>query len=356
MDTKKTIRKILFISMWLVICTGMLTLLIAAMRKQKAELCKGYEISIKGERSAGFFLDQQAIAKLLKAAAKGNIKGQSKTAFDLLQMEQLLEDNVWVKDAQLYFDNKSVLHISVEEREPVARVFTAGGRSFFIANDEQVMPVSDKAIAKVPVFTGYSDKKGFTKEDSALIHDINTTATYISKNAFWNAQVAQVDIVADCGAGCWEFEMIPVAGRHLVRLGNGENIDQKFQRLLAFYRQVLGRTGLDHYKTIDVRFAGQVIGGKSNSPRIDSIKFSKDVEKLLHQAKQQYEEELKAETTPDKPVSVVAVNTAQPKVIDDVEAAAIKQAETKQTETTQTNKRPKEELKKPKAVMTKRQE
>jgi cell division protein FtsQ len=337
--------------MWLVICTGMLTLLIAAMRKQKAELCKGYEISIKGERSTNFFLDKQAIAKLLKTAAKGSIKGQSKTSFDLLQLEQLLEDNVWIKDAQLYFDNKAVLHITVEEREPIARVFTTGGQSFYIDNSEQVMPLSDKAIAKVPVFTGYPDRKGYTSKDSALIHDINTTAKYISTHPFWAAQVAQVDINSECGANCWEFEMIPVAGRHLVKLGNGENIDQKFQRLFAFYQQVMGRSGLDHYKTIDVRFAGQVVAGKSNTPKVDSLKFSKDVEQLLHQAKQQYEEELKAETTAEKPV-IVPVAKAATQQADN----KIVKTQTKQTQDNNDDIKPTDKPKRPKAVMTKRQE
>jgi len=200
----------------------------------------------------------------------------------------------------------------------------------------------------------FSDKKEFTKEDSTLVHDIKATATYISANEFWNAQVAQVDIVNTCGRGCWEFEMIPVAGSHVVKLGNGENIDQKFQRLFAFYQQVLGRTGLDHYKTIDVRFAGQVVGGKSNSPRVDSLKFSKDVQQLIRHARDQYEEELKTEAVPEKPANKPA------QVIEQIEIEATSSKETatgvKKDKTTQADKRPKEELKIPKAVMTKRQE
>jgi cell division protein FtsQ len=288
--------------MWLVICSGMLILLIAAMGKQKKELCKGYEIVIKGERTTDFFLDEQGIIKLLKAAAKGNIKGQSKATFNLQQMEELLEDNVWIKDAQLYFDNKAILHISVEEREPVARVFTAGGRSFYIDNNERKMPLSEKGIAKVPVFTGYPDKKMRANEDSALLHHINAIAGYVSNDSFWVSQVAQIDIVQDCGAGCWQFEMIPVVGRHLVKLGDGENTEQKFRRLFAFYQQVLGRAGLDHYKIIDVRFAGQVIGGKSENPKVDSILFSKKANELIRHAKQVYEEELKEESLDEKAI------------------------------------------------------
>jgi cell division protein FtsQ len=272
----------MFIAMWLVIGGGMLTLLIAAMDKQKKELCKGYEVKIKAEKTGVFFLDEEGIGKLLKASVKGEIRGKVKAGFNLLQMEDALEKNVWIKDAQLYFDNHAVLHVSVKEREPVARLFTAGGKSFYMDADNHFMPLSENTIAKVPVFTGFPDKK--TIKDTALVNGVNSLSRYISSHPFWASQVAQVDITGDCGAGCWEFEMVPVVGRHVVKLGDGNNIDQKFQRLFAFYDQVLNRTGFDHYKTIDVRFAGQVVGGKSDYPKTDSVKLAKSVQQMLQEA------------------------------------------------------------------------
>ena len=60
-------------------------------------------------------------------------------------------------------------------------------------------------------------------------------------------------------------------------------IEEKFNRLFIFYKEVLSRTGFDKYKTIDVRFAGQVIGSKSENPKVDSIQLRKNVEELLQQ-------------------------------------------------------------------------
>jgi cell division protein FtsQ len=280
----------MFIAMWLVIGSGMLTLLIAAMDKQKKELCKGYEIRIKTDKAGEFFLDQEGVGKLLKASVKGNIKGKVKAGFNLLQMEQTLEKSVWIKDVQLYFDNHAVLHVTVKEREPVARLFTEGGKSFYMDADNHFMPLSEKTIAKVPVFTGFPDKKNI--KDSVLLNGVNGLARYISTHAFWSSQVAQVDITNECGAGCWEFEMIPVVGRHVVKLGDGNDLDQKFQRLFAFYEQVLNRAGFDHYKTIDVRFAGQVIGGKGDSPKTDSVKLAKSVHQMLLEANEVFKEDV----------------------------------------------------------------
>ncbi len=237
----------------------MLTLLIAAMGKQKRDTCKGYEVSVSATDGKEVFLDEPAILNLMKASTHGNIKGQHKESFNLRQMERLLEENVWVKHAQVWFDSRDVLHISVTEREPVARIFTANGRSFYIDEAGTMMQLSDKVSTRLPVFTGFPDSKVLRSADSLLLMQVDTMAAYISGHEFWNSQVAQIDI-SPCGAACWQMDMIPVVGSHVVKLGEATDLDLKFNRLMTFYKQVMSRTGFDHYSIVDVRYAGQVVG------------------------------------------------------------------------------------------------
>lgn len=265
--------------MWLVIGAGMVTLLAAAIRNQKNERCSDYSIRIKGGE-ANLFVDQKEVLKLLTAGTNGKIKNQPRSAFDLRKLEKRLEDNVWIKDAELYFDNKNVLQVIVTEREPVARIFTTTGKSFYIDKEEKRIPLSDKISAKVPVFTGFPGKKIMAPRDSALLHQLRMTADFINNDPFWTAQVAQIDITTER-----EFEMIPVVGNHTIKLGSGENIEQKFHRLFVFYKNILSKTGFDKYQTIDVQYAGQVIGTKGNISKIDSIQLKKNVEKLLQQSR-----------------------------------------------------------------------
>ena len=269
--------------MWLVIGGGMLVLLIAAMGKQKKNTCTGYSIIIKDGSDEKYFLSETDIMQLLKTAVNGDIKGQSKSNFNLRQMENLLEENAWIKDAQLYFDNKDVLHVVVAEREPVARIFTTRGKSFYIDEDENGIPLSQNLSTDVPVFTGVPDREDRRKKDSLLLREIRNTAKFISSQPFWRAQVAQVHLVRSDVNSDWEFEMVPVIGNHIIKLGNGYKIEEKFNRLFIFYKEVLSRTGFDKYKTVDVRFAGQVIGSKSENPKVDSIQLRKNVEELLQQ-------------------------------------------------------------------------
>ena len=350
MDTKKTIRKVLFISIWLVIGSGMLVLLIAAIGKQKKDTCKDYVISIKGINEGELFLQKSDITRLLKASTHGNIKGQPKKVFDLQQMEELLEDNVWVKEARLYFDTHEVLHVSVTEREPIARVFTAGGRSFYLDQEGKFMQLSDRVSAKLPVFTGFPDKKKLNAADSSLLKDLINTATFISHDKFWNAQVAQVDIVT-CGPTCWEFEMIPLIGNHLVKLGDGQQMQQKFARLFTFYKEVLSKSGFDKYKTDDVRYEGQVVAGKSANPKVDAEQLRKSVDKLLQQIKEaEAANEVAAATVKVTPVTDNVASTQSPDARP-VNVGAVAKNDNEKPKETQ---KPVKENAKPKAVMPKK--
>jgi hypothetical protein len=95
------------------------------------------------------------------------------------------------------------------------------------------------------------------------------------------AQTEQIDITDD-----GTFEMMPTVGNHIVKLGNGDDIDKKFHRLLVFYEQVMSKTGFDKYNFVDVQYAGQVIGSRDKISKVDSIQLRKNVEKLLREARQ----------------------------------------------------------------------
>ena len=281
MNAKSTIKKVLFVALWLCIGGGMVTLLLAAITRKKNGQCNDYTILIKGKNS-NYFIDEKDVQQLLMKATGDSIKGQPVASFELYQLEQMLEHNTWINDAELYFDNQDVLHVTVTEKVPVARIFTVAGESFYIDSLGKQMPLSEKLSARVPVFTNFPDKKVISVSDSLLLNNVKTTAIFIVNDPFWMAQVAQVDINEDR-----TFDMIPVVGNHTIKLGDGNHIDQKFHRLMVFYKQVLSKTGFDTYKLIDVQYKGQIVVSKqAGTIKVDSVQLRKNVEKLLRQARE----------------------------------------------------------------------
>ena len=282
MNTIATIRKILLVFFWVCISGGMLTLLIAAIGRKNKESCRDYSIVIRGAEE-NLFVDAGDIAQLLKTATGSAIKEMKITDINLRRLEQLLRDNIWIQDAEMWFDNRNVLHVQVTERQPVARIFTTDGKSFYLDSSEKKLPLSEKVTARVPMISGIPGKKNYAAADSELLHDVTRLALYIKNNSFWMSQVAQVHITPERN-----FEISPVVGNHLVKLGNGKNLEKKFNRLLAFYRQVMVKTGFDAYSTVDVQYSGQVVAtkkGKGNN-KVDTVLLKKNIEKLVKEVQQ----------------------------------------------------------------------
>lgn len=256
----------------------MFTLLMAAISNKNKDRCSDYHIELRGD-ARNLFIDEKDVEQLLTRSLGGNIRGRLITSFNLHALEQMLERDNWIDDAELYFDNQDLLHIRIVERQPVARVFTAEGASFYLDSTGRTIPLSEKLSARVPVFTGFPSRI-FSGRDSLLLEQVRKIANYIYNDPFWMSQVAQIDITDNR-----KFEMIPVVGNHLVRLGDGENIDAKFRRLMIFYQQVLSKTGFEKYKLIDVQYKGQVLVSRFlGDPKIDSVQLRKNVERLLQQS------------------------------------------------------------------------
>ena len=53
---------------------------------------------------------------------------------------------------------------------------------------ERKLPLSDRLSARVPVFTGFPDKKVYSAKDSLLLTDVKNIATYIKNDPFWMAR------------------------------------------------------------------------------------------------------------------------------------------------------------------------
>jgi len=296
-NTKATIRKILFVMLWVCIGGGMLSLLIAGIGKKNREDCTDYTIAIKNSEE-NLFIAVNDIRKLLKAGAGSEIKGKKISEINLKKLERLLRGNVWVRKAEMWFDNRNVLHVEVYEREPIARIFTTAGNTFYIDSTEKKLPLSDRLSARVPVFTGFIEKKVYSAKDSLLLTDVKNIATYISNDPFWMSQVSQIDITPERN-----FELSPVVGNHLINLGSGKDIEKKFNRLMIFYKQVLAQKGFDAYSTIDVQYSGQVVGTKrgSDKNKVDTVMLKRRVDEMLKQMQKQYDSVAALKPITEKP-------------------------------------------------------
>jgi cell division protein FtsQ len=163
----------------------------------------------------------------------------------------------------MFIDNNQVVQVKITERQPLARVFTLQGQSFYLDSNAVRLPLSDKITAKVPVFTGFpSDKPLLAKPDSSLLEGILAISKYIQKDSFWMAQLAQIDITPQAG-----FEMIPTVGDQIIVFGGADDLASKFNRLFVFYQKAWLQNGINTYEKIDVQYKNQVVAVKRGTTK-----------------------------------------------------------------------------------------
>ncbi|MEO6405577.1 MAG: hypothetical protein ABIY51_05710 [Ferruginibacter sp.] len=245
---------IFFTCLWVLAGAGLVMLLISAMQLKEGKKCKGLEVNISGV-SNNFFIDKKDVEVIINRFAGGGTVGKSLNKFRLMDMENTLKKNVWIRTAEVYFDNNEILKVEVEEREPIARIFAADGYTFYIDSCLTILPLSEKFSARVPIFTGFpTGAKVLSKNDSILLNGVRRLTVIINADPFLQALVEQVDITTEKN-----FEMVPKIGNQTISFGDATNAKQKFEKLKLFYSQVMSKAGWSKYNVIDLQYKDQVV-------------------------------------------------------------------------------------------------
>ncbi|RAJ73950.1 cell division protein FtsQ [Chitinophaga dinghuensis] len=320
--TTTILKRLGIVTLWAAVLTGFVILMVAANNARSETVCKKVNVKLEG-KDDNFFIEAKDIKSLINKDKSINPVGKPVGSIDVAQLEKIISSDPWVKNAELYFDNKQQLNIKITQREPVARVFTFSGNSFYLDESGERIPVSTKYAAKVPVFTGFpTDAEKLQQPDSLLNVQIVQMGSYIISHPFWMAQVAQLMITPER-----RFEFIPQLGDQVIAFGDGNDIDKKFTKLLAFYQEGLNKVGWNNYSRINIAFEDQVVcTRKDGVPPLQPVVTTDSVKVNGADEVPEYEDLDSTSHATKKPEPVTAAKPAT-KPTPDAKAKAAKQRE-----------------------------
>ena len=200
--------------------------------------------------------DKIELANDINALNNGKTKGRLIKDFDLQHLEKQLHKNVWISKANVYFDNKGILNADIEERHPIAQIFSMTGNGFYLDSNLKRLPQTDKFAPRLPVFTNFPNQENgkLTPRDSNLIAQVKVLSSLIAKDSFMMAMIDQVDIRN------YQFEMVPKIGRQIIVFGDTSGAAAKVQKLKLFYKEVMAHAGSwGKYSEIDLSYRDQVV-------------------------------------------------------------------------------------------------
>ena len=182
---------------------------------------------------------------------------------DVAHLEKLLNNNSSIGYAEVYSTIDGVLKIELNQRNPILRVFTEYGDSYYIDENGWMMPLSDKFTSRVLVANGEiktSFSMGYEmnvmdlKQEDQRLKDLYQLASYITNYSFLKAQIVQI-YVKENG----DLELVPRVGNQEILFGKATNIKERFDKLMIFYKQGLSKTGWNGYKRINLMYNNQVV-------------------------------------------------------------------------------------------------
>ena len=202
------------------------------------------------------FLDERDVLALMEFDQVA-MKGARFSDVNMREVERKIRRQPFVQDAQLYSDLKGNIIVRTSLRRPIARIVRNDGPDGYIAEDGTIMPVSDKFTSRVVLISGsyvptLLKQKSIsqTEEGQMLMHVIET----IRDDAFWSAQIAQLNIDRKM-----RITMLPQVGNEQIEFGKPDRVEQKFDKLMIFYKEILPRMGWNKYSRVNLEYAGQIV-------------------------------------------------------------------------------------------------
>jgi cell division protein FtsQ len=249
------------IALWSAILLFLVFSVLAVNTRENDLRIKRVEISIEPKEELSF-LDSAGVMGIIRGGDSNMIIVSSRRSdIRLDEMESALEADPFIEKADISLDLSGRLIIKVMQRNPVLRIVNQQGQNYYVAKNGYKMPVNQAFAPRVLVANGNITETlvdtGYAR--TSILKGLLSIAAYCAQDEFWHSQIEQLYV-----DNFMDIILIPKVGNHSIVFGSGEDIEQKFGQLKTFYMKGLNNIGWDKYKTISLKFKGQIVAERRN--------------------------------------------------------------------------------------------
>lgn len=252
-------KRVFLVLGWVICLSGLVVLMSFISDKKSTMQCREVKILIPGTSS---FIDRKEINRIVLESA-GKLNGKLLDRVNFHHIETMLKLNPYIRDAKVYCDMDGVVHLEIDQRDPVLRIYNRRNQDYYVDREGVKIPTSPTYTPHVLVANGMIDESYNGKIDtlkSALGRDLFKVAMYAETDSLWNEQIEQMYV-----NNKREIVLVPRVGDHLVILGGADSLSVRMNNLRLFYTKALPLVGWDKYKTINIKYTNQIICEKSNA-------------------------------------------------------------------------------------------
>jgi cell division protein FtsQ len=227
-----------------------------AVRNRKTADVMRMEVYVEPLEGGSKMITENEVSNLLHKAFGSAIENTQMASLEIGRMEQKIEEDPFVNNADVFIDQKNQLRINIIQRNPVLRVMDINGGNYYLDKDGKKMPVSDNFTARVLVATGKlpPHTPDFLERRSNTLKDVFNVANQVMKDEFLSTFIQQIHV-----SGNGDIMMTPLIGDQIIILGSSRKLEDKLNRLKIFYKEGMPYEGWRKYATINLKYSGQVV-------------------------------------------------------------------------------------------------
>jgi cell division protein FtsQ len=247
---------------WIFVGLAIAALTISAITEREATYIRAIQPEVVPLADNANLVEAEELLALLSSSFTKPMDQLTLADIDIERVEEILESQAFVGDAEAYVDAALTLHIRAEQRVPLLRVMADNGQNYYLDLEGVRLPLSENHTVRVPVVTGnivpWSDD--YRDQTDHPLSQLMDLGHYLRQDPFLTALIEQIHITEE-----GELVLAPKVGDQVIRLGRyGENITrERLHRLKIFYREGLPYEGWQKYRSFDLRYTDQVIAKKN---------------------------------------------------------------------------------------------
>ena len=205
------------------------------------------EVKVVFENGENLFVSYETVNKLLIQNLDA-YKNQSKENINLNNLEEFLQRNEMIENAEIFLTLSGELGAIITQRTPVLRVANES-ETYYYDKLGAKMPLSDNYSARVPITTDAISGQGNA--------DIITLSNTIRNDDFLQKQIIGIKLIE--GEKKDQFELKTRVGDQKIIFGDLSRIEEKIAKLKVFYQKIMLDSTITDYKTINLKFYNQIV-------------------------------------------------------------------------------------------------
>jgi len=236
---------------WVVFLAVLAGVTLTAARFQERNLVKEVKAEVVLLDKGNNLIQPEEFERLV-AKKFGPMKGIPIDMVDMRAVEDFLETNPYLRQADVFLGASGRLVLNLHQRVPLMRVVDNSGRHWYIDTDTVRMPVSTHFTSRVPLVNGNFPVTADVKQWP--MNDLFRITELLQDDDFMGSLIDQIYV--ESPQKIW---LVPRLGPSRILLGTTDDLESKVERITRFYKKALPAQGWDAYSYIDTRFAGQIV-------------------------------------------------------------------------------------------------